>query len=144
MKKYISLIIIYFITISAFAQSADCNSFEFLDNCAKELGEFTFVKSYNVKLAAPKPSSGNATEFQYILSRGHTYIFVICGGGDKEMELDVLNKDKKKIATNNVNRQYHNKIQFDCNATGAYYLKASFKGGNNGCGAIIIGFKKPQ
>ncbi|OFX77508.1 MAG: hypothetical protein A2X12_10730 [Bacteroidetes bacterium GWE2_29_8] len=146
MKKFISIIIIYLFAINAFSQSSNCNSFDFLDNCAQELGDFTFIKSYNVKLESAKPSSGNKTEFQYIFSKGHTYIIVVCGGSDKEMILNLLDKDKKKVSSNysKETKQYYQKFQYNCNSTGVYYLEASFKGYNNGCGVVILGFKKPQ
>lgn len=126
----------------SFASNPPCESDEFVDSCAPALGEFVFIKTFNVNVDKP----GNKTEYSYVLSRDSEYKVVVCDQNDpgKKMIVNFYDRSKKLIATNYLksNKKFYPTITYKCAATGVYYVEAFFEGDKCGCGINILGFKK--
>lgn len=139
MRRLLSLLVLAFASM-AFTSNPPCGTDAFLENCAPSLGDFFFLKTFDVQ---PK-EAGDKTQVKYIMSKGASYRIAICDSGDEKnpMKVKLLNRDKKLIATNYLNSKYYPSIDFKCTATGVYYIESSFKPNKEGCGAIILGFQK--
>jgi hypothetical protein len=126
----------------SFIGSPPCESDEFVDGCAPALGDFVFIKTFNVNIDKP----GSKTEYSYVLSRDSEYKIVVCDRNDpgKKMIVNFYDRGKKLIATNYLksNRKFYPTINYKCAATGVYYVEAYFEGDKSGCGINILGFKK--
>ena len=118
-------------------QGKPCGSDAFLEECAPGLGDYTFVKTFDVK-----PKMGEKEEVSYIMSKGAKYKIVICDQKIKgyEMKVKLYDRNKKLIFSNYMNSKYYPSITYTCSATGVYYIEASFKSTKEGCGVLILGF----
>lgn len=135
---FINAVLIFGMSISANAQ---CDSDEFLDNCAELLGDFTFMKSFNVNTDKSAPKA----KFKAVLSKDHTYIITVCGGNSsKKMIINLYDRNQKLISSSYYKPKnlFVKKIGFKCTATGVYYIEAYFEDDASGCGVTILGFKK--
>lgn len=121
----------------SFTADQDCGSDEFLELCAPNLGDHMFIKTFDFT----SEKSGEEVQVKYILSKDSKYRFAICDQGSK-MKVKLLDRNKKLIATNYVSGRYYEKLDFNCTATGVYYVEAKFKPGKEGCGVVILGFSK--
>jgi len=123
--------------------SGQCQSDEFLDNCASKLESYTFIKAFNVEL-----NKGASDEFSYVFSKGSSYLIIVCDqnvSGSK-MIVNLYDRNHKLIASsyNSKTKTHYPDILYPCTATGVYYLDASIEGGNEGCGVTILGFMKTK
>lgn len=120
----------------------DCSSDAYLDKCAPALGDYTFIKSFNIDISK---SGDKKTEFSYVFSKGSNYRIVICDqnpDGNK-MIVNFYDRNKKLIASNYMksSKKFFPTLNYFCSATGVYYVESSFEGGKDGCGVNILGFK---
>ena len=148
MKKSINVVIcilIFTFHFSLFTSAfAQCTSDAFLDKCASSLGEFTFIKSFNISI--DKKSSDSKYEYSYVFSKGSTYKIIICDeniNGNK-MIVTLFDRNHKMIATNfnKASKKFYPLFSYPCSATGVYYLEVTFENGKEGCGVNILGFSK--
>lgn len=127
-------------SFSALAQHP-CGSDAFLEDCAPALGDYTFIKTFDVK-----PKMGEKTKVSYIMSKGSKFKIVICDQDLKgyEMKVKLYDRNKKLISSNYISssKKYYPSINYNCTATGVYYIEASFKSTKEGCGVLILGFTK--
>ena len=134
------LIVAPFIIASTF--TSDCGSDEFLDKCAPSLGDYKFIKTFNVDVAK---SGDKKTEFSYVFSKGSNYRIVICdqNAEGNRMIVNFYDRNKKLIASNylKASKKFFNMLNYTCSATGVYYVESSFEGDKGGCGVNILGFK---
>lgn len=119
-----------------------CDPEALLKKCAPELADFVFIKTFNIE----SKKDGEKTEYSYVLSRGSVYRIVV---GDEEgtshkMIVNLLDRNKKLIATNYLKsgKKFFPVLNYECAATGVYYVEAFFDGEKKGCGINILGFKK--
>jgi hypothetical protein len=119
-----------------------CGSDAFLNSCAPELGDYTYINKFDIEVNEP----GKKPEFSYVFSKGTTYRIVICdqGQSDNRMEVKLYDRDKKLIATNYLSskKEYFPVLNYKCAATGVYYIESKFKPTKTGCGVVILGFSK--
>jgi hypothetical protein len=146
MKKIIyvtpSALIAMFLILTSFIGGPPCTSDEFVDSCAPALGDFVFIKTFNVNVDKP----GNKTEYSYVLSRDSEYKIVVCDQNEagRKMIVNFYDRSKKLIASNflKTTKKFYPTISYKCAATGVYYVEAFFEGDKSGCGINILGFKK--
>ena len=65
-------------------------------------------------------------------------------GLNTKMIVNIYDRDKKLIVSNFTrrNKVFSEKLDFDCSATGVYYIESYFEDDNKGCGLNILGYKK--
>lgn len=123
---------------------SQCQDAKFLDGCASLLGDFTFVKSFEIDKSRIKKTG--TVEYSYVLSKGTDYIITGCdqaqSGG--KMIVELYDRNRKIIATNfdKRNKKHYPKMGYTCSATGVYYLKYHFQKNKYDCGVSVIGFSK--
>ena len=141
LKIIIGTLLIGLVT-SSFVGGPPCGSDEFLDNCAPELGDFTYIKTFDI---SPK-KVGDKVEVSYVFSKGSKYRVVICDQDEKgnKMKVKLYDRNKKMIASNYASstKKYYQVLDYTCSATGVYYIKANFSSTKEGCGNVILGFEK--
>jgi hypothetical protein len=120
-----------------------CQTDEFLDNCASKLEDFTFIKAFNTEMTKP----GNE-EFSYVFSKGSSYMVIVCDQNltGNRMIVNLYDRNRKLIASsyNSKTKTYYPDLLYPCAATGVYYLEANFAGAKGGCGVTILGFMKSE
>ncbi len=126
----------------SFVLGQSCGTDAFLDKCAPTLGDYTFIKTFMVDIN----KEGGRKEVSYVFSKGSTYRIVICDEEIKgnRMKVKLYDRNKKLISSNYLSssRKYFKVLNYECTATGVYYVESSFKTGKKGCGVIILGFTK--
>lgn len=140
-KSIICIASLLFFTTTSFTSGPECGSDEFLDKFAPALGDYTFIKAFNVEVN----KSGEKSEFSYVFSKGSNYRIVICdqNGAGNKMVVNFYDRNKKLIASNYVksSKKFFSTLNYNCSATGVYYVESFFENENNGCGVNILGFK---
>jgi len=123
--------------------SGQCESDEFLDKCASNLGTYNYIKSFVVN-ANPRKNAN--PEFKYVFSKGSTYMMIACteNSDHGRMVISLYDREHNLIATtyDEKTKKYFPELQYPCSATGVYYIKATIEGAKNGCGLCILGFTK--
>ncbi|MES2760891.1 MAG: hypothetical protein V4677_01740 [Bacteroidota bacterium] len=141
MLQIIFLGTILFVAFS-FDTKSNCDPETLLKNCASDLDDFVFIKSFPVETN----KTTEKTEYSYVLSRAITYRIVVCtqNEADKKMVVNLYDRNKKLIASNYLksSKKFFPTINYTCSATGVYYVEAFFDGDKKGCGLNILGFKK--
>ncbi len=147
-KTIVSITLVFsvaFISLTSFIvkpTNPPCDSDEFVDKCAPELGEYVFIKTFPVTVN----KSGEKTEYSYVFSKGSEYKIVICDKNEvgKKMIVNFYDRGKKLIGTNYLksSKKFYPSIVYNCSATGVYYVEAYFEGDKSGCGINLLGFKK--
>jgi hypothetical protein len=139
---YRTFLAILFIASLPVVSNAQCDDEDFMDDCAELLGEYMFVKSFNVEHSKQDQES----EFSYVFSKGTSYVITICdqNTGTDKMVVELYDRNRKLVASNylKTKKTFYPKIGYPCQATGVYYMKYKFKSGEPSCGVSIIGFKK--
>ncbi len=142
MKKiwFILWVLVATASQSAFGQ---CQTDEFLDNCASRLESFTFIKAFNTSM-----TKTGAEEFSYVFSKGSNYLIIVCdqNNAGERMIVSLYDRNRKLIASsyNPKTKTYYPDILYPCTATGVYYLEAKLEGAKGGCGVTILGFMKSE
>lgn len=125
----------------SFISGPDCGSDAFLDKYAPALGDFTFIKAFNVETK----KSDEKNEISYVFSKGSNYRIVICdqNSDGNKMVVNLYDRNKKLIVSNYLKRskKFFPTINYTCVATGVYYVESYFENGKSGCGVNILGFK---
>lgn len=119
-----------------------CDPSALLKKNTPALQEYTFVKSFPVEIK----KNGEKSEYSYVMSKDTKYRLVVCDGDgtNTRMIVNVYDRDKKLIISNFTrrNKVFSEKLDFDCKATGVYYVESFFENENKGCGLNILGYKK--
>jgi len=126
---------------SSFTSSNPCDPEDLLKKHAASLDDYVFIKAFPIETS----KTADKAEYSYVLSRGINYRIVVCDGDEeKKMVVNLLDRNKKLIATNYLksNKKFYSTLNYVCSATGVYYVEASFEGEKKGCGLNILGFKK--
>lgn len=125
--------------------NAQCDSDEFLDKCASNLGTYNYIKTF-ISYANPRKKSD--PENIYVFSKGSTYKLIACQPEPVagKMVISLFDRNHNLIACTydqNANK-YYSELRYPCSATGVYYIKTSFEGIKSGCGMCILGFSKEE
>lgn len=138
--RILLFLIVIFIPGVIFGQ---CDTDLFLDKCASNLDTYNFIKSFSVNVSPRKKVN---PEYSYVFSKGSTYKIIVCdqeaAGG--RMIVNLYNRDHNLIASTYDEKadKYYSDLLYPCEATGVYYISATFKGSKGGCGLCILGFNK--
>jgi hypothetical protein len=121
---------------------ADCDPEVLRSRLSVELRGFGFIKSFEIETKG----SDDKKEFSYVLSKDETYRLAVADENEKGHKLVVtlLDRNKKVIATN-YNRQRKEVstfVEYVCEATGVYYIQASFQQNESACGLVVLAHKK--
>jgi hypothetical protein len=147
MKKFQKVLIavsmmVMFLPIASRAQ---CETDEFLDKCASNLGTYNYIKTF-IAYASPRKKSNS--ENIYVFSKGSTYKMIACMAEpvSGNMVISLYDRNHNLIACtyNQSTNKYYSELQYPCSATGVYYIKTSFEGIRSGCGMCILGFSKEE
>jgi len=143
MKKKIWLLLWFLMTTLTHTAFGQCQSDEFLDNCASKLESFTFIKAFNTSM-----TKAGTEEFSYVFSKGSNYLIIICDQNNpgERMIVSLYDRNRKLIASsyNSKTKTYYPDILYPCTATGVYYIEAKLEGAKGGCGVTILGFMKSE
>lgn len=145
MKKPKELRILLFLAALFFPGSifGQCDTDIYLDQCASNLGTYNYIKSFSVN-ASPRKKVN--PEYSYVFSKGSTYMIIVCDqnviGG--KMIVSLYDREHKLIASTYDEKtdKYYSDLLYPCEATGVYYIRATFEGSKGGCGMCILGFNK--
>jgi hypothetical protein len=143
MKKNANLLLILILGVltSSLTSGPECGSDEYLDKFAPILGDYTFIKVFNVQINKVDGKS----EFSYVFSKGSNYRIVVgdLNEAGNKMVVNFYDRNRKLIASNYMksNKKFYPSINYTCSATGVYYVEAYFENGKTGCGINILGFK---
>ena len=127
--------------------SAQCDSKKNTDSCEAVFPKgFIFSKSRVIEIK--NKNELKDAIYAVTLSKGTAYVITVYepakNKNDGRMVINLLdNKDRLMMSSYNIEtKKYYNKIVFNCNATGKYYLGYLFDGGESkGCGVSAFGFK---
>lgn len=117
-----------------------CNSDKLASDCIPKLADgFNFLKSYKVDGVAK-----DKVEYSYVFMKGTQYMINLCANNTPTdgIVVSILDKDRNKIASNQVNGQFISAISFPCNASGIYYIQYTFAEPSSHCGGSALGFKR--
>jgi hypothetical protein len=127
---------------SSFSGGPGCDPEGLLKKYAGLLDDYVFIKSFPIETS----KEGDKSEYSYVLSRGINYKIVVCDNNEegKRMIVNLLDRNKKLIASNYLksNKKFYPSLNYNCSATGVYYVEVFFEGEKKGCGLNILGFKK--
>ena len=143
-KKILQFIFIGAILFAAYSfnTKTSCDPEALLKNCASELDDYVFIKSFPIEVNKPDEK----VEYSYVLSRAIAYRIVTCtpSESDRKMIVNLYDRNRKLIASNYLksSKKFFQTINYECSATGVYYVQAFFDGDKKGCGLNILGFKK--
>ena len=153
LKKITSFILI--LTLSVAFQSFDCDSEEFVDDCAAQIAGYKFLKANKVSLSSggrggsrSRSSKGGGAEvmIKQVFSKGTIYKITACSGSDKSLHVSLMDRSGRKQLISNYSKKknkYYPSITYSCKATGVYYLNYKFEDNEpEGCEISIIGFTK--
>lgn len=144
MKRSIVFLIIGIVFSYSSQSYAQCQGEKFLDGCASLLGDYVFVKSFEI--GENRIKKAGFIEYSYVLSKGTSYVITVCDeaqpGG--KMIVELYDRNRKKIASSysKKTKKHYPKIGYSCTATGVYYLKYTFEKNKANCGVSILGFSK--
>lgn len=147
LKKITSFVLI--LTLSVTFQSFDCDSEDFVDDCAAQIAGYKFLKANKVSLTSSrggKKGGGAQVLIKQVFSKGTIYKITACSGSDKSLHVSLMDRSGRKQLMSNFSKKknkYYPSITYSCKATGVYYLRYKFEDDESqGCGISIIGFKK--
>lgn len=143
LKTFISAVLM--LTVFPANSPSQCESDDFLDKCASNLGTYNYIKTFT---AYSHPKRKNSPENLYVFSKGSIYKMIACLNDPEagKMVISLYDRNHNLIAStyDEVNQRYYNELQYPCLATGVYYIKTSYEGQRNGCGMCILGFTKEE
>jgi hypothetical protein len=110
------------------------------DACVTKLGEgYTFLKVYTMQTAK------DIVEYSYVFSKSTNYMLVVCNadGTSKDVEVTLYDSQRKLLASNydKVNNKYYGTIVYNCQTTGIFYIKYTYKTKPTCC-VSVLAFKK--
>ena len=100
-----------------------------------------FMKSFRVD---GKGGARRKVEYTCVFSKGVSYQVHITSreGQSRGIVGTLYNPDRRKLASNFYEGRFFQTIQYDCRATGIYYLAFTFRESESFCGGAILSFKR--
>jgi hypothetical protein len=137
-KRLCFTVILLLSAIPAFSQC------DFSKITHKKIEEgFVYVKSHEI---AYKENDRELNTYSVILSRGVQYKITLYDNNPKgkKMVVTLLDSKDNPMGSNYdpETKTYYNGMNFECKATGNYYLEFSFQDEHNGCGIAVLSIKK--
>src|ERR1700752_3096675 len=87
-----SVLVALFFAAYAFNLKPECDPEVLLKNCASDLDDFVFIKSFPIETK----KEGDKTEYSYVLSRAVNYKIVVCNQSNEEKKMIVNLFDRNK------------------------------------------------
>lgn len=146
MKKYFGALMMITILTASMPQiiKGQCETDEFLDKCASNLGTYNYIKTFITQTSSKKKTN---PENLYVFSKGSTYKIIAClGDPGGNMIINLYDKNHNLIAStyNEETKKHYTELQYPCPVTGVYYIRTTFEGIKEGCGMCILGFSKDE
>lgn len=136
------LIFAFSYSFKSSVKPGDCDTNKLMETCASELDDYVYIKSFDISTKKEE----DKVEYSYVLSRDVTYRIITCEMDveKRAMIINLFDRAHKLIASNYLksSKKIIPILNYQCSATGVYYVEASFERKNGGCGINIIGFKK--
>lgn len=103
------MIALFLLVFALSEAQSQCTSDEFLDKCASSLAEFTFIKSFNIKI----DNESEKYEYSYVFSKGSTYKLIICDENisGNRMIVTLYDRNHKVIAKKTIMLQAKSSTQ---------------------------------
>jgi hypothetical protein len=142
MRNLISILALFLLLGSAPAAYSQCNVELYSQRSLKSLQPgFMFVKSFRID---GKDGSRRKIEYTCVFSKGMSYqIHITAADGEADGIVGTLyNPERKRLASNHLDGKFYKVLQYNCNATGIYYLSFTFRESASFCGAAILSFKR--
>lgn len=146
MKKYFGALMMITMLTTSMPQiiKGQCETDEFLDRCASNLGTYNYIKTFITQTSSKKKTN---PESLYVFSKGSTYKIIAClGDPGGNMIINLYDKNHNLIAStyNEETKKHYSELQYPCPVTGVYYIRTTFEGIKEGCGMCILGFSKDE
>ncbi len=139
MKRMLIPILTLLLTVVGLVNegNAQCTT----EACAAKLAEgYTFLKGYQLQVA-----TAHEVEYSYVFSKGTSYMLVICNqdGTAKDVEITLYDGQRHKLISNfdKETNKYYGTIIYDCQTTGVFYMKYTYKTKPSCCNAVLA-FKR--
>ena len=121
---------------------SQCNVELYSQRSLKEVQSgYMFVKSFRID---GKEGSRRKIEYTCVFSKGISYQVLISSADGQASGIvgTLYNPERKKLASNYFEGKHYRMLQYNCNATGIYYLAFTFRDTPTFCGAAILSFKR--
>ena len=148
MKKIYLIIICFALSIfvserNVFAQSSS----KLAELCTASAGDdATYLKDYVIELdAAGADGKVPDQKFTMLLSKNNEYRFTVCNAEGSQGKAILQIYDMAKPCASSYNQatgQFYEKVNFQCQKTGAYHLIVTFLDGKKGSAVAIVSFVK--
>ena len=141
MRK-IALLLILSAGILSSDAVAQCNPDDFTTACVPQLATgFNFLKSYRID---GEGGSKGKVEYSYVFTKGTQYYINICANGAASdgIIVSLFDSNRNQVATSKIDNQILKAVQFQCLATGIYYITYTFDKSTAYCGGSALGFKR--
>lgn len=139
LQKLLALCLIMLLSYTGYSQ---CNVELYSQRSLKEVkAGYMFVKSFRID---GKEGSRRKIEYTCVFSKGVTYqVLISSADGEASGIVGTLyNPERKKLASNYFEGKHYRMLQYNCNATGIYYLTFTFRDTPSFCGAAILSFQR--
>lgn len=146
MKKL--LFITLFVNIAIGVCFSQCRVEDIPDNCASALGDYKFIKAFEVdKVYFKNNPKSSKKEFSYVFIKNTNYKIVICETkGSDNLVVDIYDSNRKLLVSNydKKSKKYYSSIGCVSSATGVCYLRYTYNTNTppKYCALTILGVKK--
>jgi len=140
MKLFLFSMFVICTSYSGFAQCGDA----FVDDCASDLGNATYLKDFKVslpKVAQKMPAP--VKRFALVLNAGTTYKITACNAPEYDAASIIQVYDNARLLGSSFNMQtgkVYKDFMMQCSRTGVYYIFVSFQDGKEGCSSAILSY----
>jgi hypothetical protein len=142
-KKILHLILLSFFFFGSVDIDAQCSPESYCNECIDKLtdSKYNFLKSYKIDRA---DETLDRAEYSYVLTKATKYMINICSTVDHSAKimLTIYDRNRTKVASNEMNGKVASAMIFDCTATGIYYLRYEFSDPSVRCAGSALGFTK--
>lgn len=145
-KAYILLLSI--LTLVPLMANEACSD-ALISEIAGDLEGFNYLRDYKVMMKKVKKNKlAPKASYSIILNKGMVYRFLVNEADELpgDMKFELYSAQEGLMATNyNGDKDtYYGGVEFNCKLTAAYTVSMSFSEGQEGCGVVVIGFKKDK
>jgi hypothetical protein len=144
-KIRFTLLTVFIGSMFSFSVYSQCDTDEFLDDCATNLGTYNYIRSFTANAAQRKKTE---REFTYVFSKGSSYLMVACNSKLNKGKVIITLFDRNHDRIGSTSYEEYGKdfsaLKFQCNTTGVYHIRISFAGTSRGCGMCILGISNDR
>ncbi|PKP17892.1 MAG: hypothetical protein CVU05_14670 [Bacteroidetes bacterium HGW-Bacteroidetes-21] len=119
---------------------------QLIEICYPEIGDFKFLKSYQVRFKKSKKDAPLMGKNVLVLTENTNYRIVVCNASDYDGKL-IFKLFQSSTSTmvgctlDPSTNKIHNGFEFKCKSSGIYYLNYYFQDGREGCSVIMCAEK---